>query len=46
MPLKRDMEKEEAILADRYGNYEISTQEYYDALSELHSGNETQPKED
>lgn len=45
MPLKRDMEEED-ILADRYGNYEISTQEYYDALSELHSGNETQPKED
>ena len=46
MPPKRDMKKEEAILADRYGDYEISTQEYYDALSELHSGDEAQPKED
>lgn len=46
MSIKRDMENEEAILADRYGDYEMSTQEYYDALSELHSGDGTQPKED
>ena len=46
MPSKRDMEKEEAILTDRYGNYEMSTQEYYDALSQLHGEDETQQKED
>lgn len=46
MDIERAMEKEEAILADRHGNYEISTEEYYDALSQLHSEGETQQKED
>ena len=40
------MENEEAILTDRYNNYEMSTQEYYDALSQLHSEDEIQQKED
>lgn len=43
---ERIMENEEAILADRYSNYEISTEEYYDALIQLHSEDETQQKED